>query len=234
MSTKIKKEVSLELLEKILNLFNTHGLHSTSMNDICIYLKISKRTLYQYFSNKDNVVEQVISFRQKKFHDLDNNLVKKIIKENPILTLLMTKNIIVQNFNRKTPNNIFDIKKYHPSVYNKLQEKNNIFYSKFLTETIERGIDDGIFEKKTDTELQIYLFTNQMSFLDDPEIFTNIKFPMDKVLSIIFENFIRSISTTKGLKEYKELVSIPLPNFRDIMIKFANKNKEEHGIKNIR
>jgi len=199
------------------------------MNDICTYLKISKRTLYQYFSNKDDVVEQVITFKQRSSHSLDNNLVKKIIKEHPILTLLMTRNIILQNFNSKTPDNIFDIKRYHPEVYTKLQEKNNLFYSTFLTETIRRGIEDGLFEKDTDTELQIYLFTNQMSFLDDPEVFTNIKFPMDKVLNVIFENFIKSISTIKGLAEYKKLMAVPLPNFHDIIAKFAK--QKMHNLK---
>ena len=50
-----------ELLENISELFLKYGLRSTSMDDICSHLKISKKTLYQYFSNKDDLVEQIMT-----------------------------------------------------------------------------------------------------------------------------------------------------------------------------
>ena len=53
-----------ELLENISELFLKYGLRSTSMDDICSHLKISKKTLYQHFSNKDDVVEQVLLYRR--------------------------------------------------------------------------------------------------------------------------------------------------------------------------
>ena len=52
-----------KLLEDISELFLKFGLRSTSMDDIANHLKISKKTLYQYFENKDNVVEEVMLFR---------------------------------------------------------------------------------------------------------------------------------------------------------------------------
>ena len=52
-----------ELLANISDLFLTYGLRSTSMEDICNYLKISKKTLYHIFENKDDVVEQVMLYR---------------------------------------------------------------------------------------------------------------------------------------------------------------------------
>lgn len=52
-----------ELLENISELFLKYGLRSTSMDDICSHLKISKKTLYQYFSNKDDLVEQIMMLR---------------------------------------------------------------------------------------------------------------------------------------------------------------------------
>ena len=54
-----------ELLENISELFLKYGLRSTSMDDICSHLKISKKTLYQYFSNKDDLVEQIMMHRRK-------------------------------------------------------------------------------------------------------------------------------------------------------------------------
>ena len=56
-----------ELLENISELFLKYGLRSTSMDDICSHLKISKKTLYQYFSNKDDLVEQIMMHRRNNY-----------------------------------------------------------------------------------------------------------------------------------------------------------------------
>ena len=37
------------------------------MDDICSHLKISKKTLYQYFSNKDDLVEQIMMHRRNNY-----------------------------------------------------------------------------------------------------------------------------------------------------------------------
>lgn len=56
-----------ELLENISELFLKYGLRGTSMDDICSHLKISKKTLYQYFSNKDDLVEQIMMHRRNNY-----------------------------------------------------------------------------------------------------------------------------------------------------------------------
>ena len=55
-----------ELVAAISGLFLTYGLRSTSMDDIAAHLKVSKKTLYQIFENKDDVVEQVVFYRLRK------------------------------------------------------------------------------------------------------------------------------------------------------------------------
>ena len=62
--SKEQKQASEELLENISGLFLKYGLRSTSMEDICSHLKISKKTLYQFFQNKEDVVEQVLMYRR--------------------------------------------------------------------------------------------------------------------------------------------------------------------------
>ena len=53
------------LLAGISGLFLKYGLRSTSMDDMASHLNISKKTLYQYFTNKDDVVEQVMVYRHE-------------------------------------------------------------------------------------------------------------------------------------------------------------------------
>ena len=57
----------MEIVKGISDIFLRYGLRSSSMDDICTHLKISKKTLYSYFSNKDEVVEAVMFYRRSQF-----------------------------------------------------------------------------------------------------------------------------------------------------------------------
>ena len=57
----------VEIVKGISDIFLRYGLRSSSMDDICTHLKISKKTLYSYFSNKDEVVEAVMFYRRSQF-----------------------------------------------------------------------------------------------------------------------------------------------------------------------
>lgn len=192
-----------ELLENISELFLKYGLRSTSMDDICSHLKISKKTLYQYFTNKDDVVEQVL------LHRRDNHRTQKDIQElrqhNSIEIMLSIRDHIITNLNSRMPANLFDLKKYHPDVYQRVNEKDQIFIHDLLNDVITKGIKEGNFRENIDREVQVYLFTKQMAFLGEPEMMSEIKYSPEIVVSTIVENVIRSFSTSKGIQELEKL-----------------------------
>ena len=71
-----------ELVAAISGLFLTYGLRSTSMDDIAAHLKVSKKTLYQIFENKDDVVEQVVFYRFEKRRE--ENAPDELLRMSPV------------------------------------------------------------------------------------------------------------------------------------------------------
>ena len=134
-----------ELLENISELFLKYGLRSTSMDDICSHLKISKKTLYQHFSNKDDVVEQVLLYRRNS-HQVKKDI-EKLKQNNPIKIMLSIRDHIISSLNSRMPANLFDLKKYHPDVYQRVNEKDQIFIHNLLNDVINKGIEEGYFRK---------------------------------------------------------------------------------------
>lgn len=194
-----------ELLENISELFLKYGLRSTSMDDICSHLKISKKTLYQLFSNKDDVVEQVL------LHRRNNNRARKDIERlkqhNAIQIMLSVRDHIIASLNSRMPANLFDLKKYHPDVYQRVNQKDQIFIHSLFIDIINKGIAEGFFRPEINREVQVYLFVKQMTFLGEPEMISDIKYPLDIIVSTIVENVIRSFSTPKGLCELEKLLN---------------------------
>ncbi|MEG0795132.1 MAG: TetR/AcrR family transcriptional regulator [Odoribacter sp.] len=194
-----------DLLENISELFLKYGLRSTSMDDICAHLKISKKTLYQFFTNKDDVVEQVMLHRREN-HQVQKNL-EELKQHNVIEIMWIIKEHIIHDMNSQMPANLFDLKKYHPDVYERINESHSKFFTSLLHELLDKGEKQGFLLKDIQKEIQIYLFIKQMSFLNEPEMISDTPYPADIIVSTIVENMIRSLATPKGIEELDRLIN---------------------------
>ncbi|MBO7134722.1 MAG: TetR/AcrR family transcriptional regulator, partial [Bacteroidales bacterium] len=70
----IEKET---ILEEVAKMFNANGIKPVTMDYISMDMKISKRTLYEIFKDKDDLVMQVMQHEMKKADEK----IKKIIAE---------------------------------------------------------------------------------------------------------------------------------------------------------
>lgn len=192
-----------ELLENISDLFLKYGLRSTSMEDICSHLKISKKTLYQAFCNKDDVVEQVMLHR--RFNRRTQQDIEQMKQLNSIKIMLSIRDHIIASFNSRMPANQFDLKKYHPDVYQRINEQDQEFIHDLFYNLIDKGIQDGYFRKDINKDAQVYLFVKQMALLSEPENISDIKYSVEIIVSTIVENIIRSFITPKGMEELERL-----------------------------
>lgn len=192
-----------ELVSAISDLFLTFGLRSTSMDDISTRLKISKKTLYQIFENKDDVVEQVVFYRLKKRQE--ENASDELSRMTPVHFLYNIKKHILKDLNTQLPANYFDIKKYHPEVYEKILKAEAKFMETLMDVVLKRGVVEGFLRGDTDMRLQIYLLTKQFGFFKEQELANAVEYPMGDLVSVIIDNFILSIATEKGRKELERI-----------------------------
>jgi len=196
-----------EILENISEIFIRYGIRSSSMDDIARYLKISKKTLYGMFENKNDVVDQVILYRKTTKDVYFDRL--NISTMEPIPYLYQHVNKAMEKFTSLPhPSNIYDLKKYHPEVYQKHFQTVNPKHLQIIHAFFDKGIADGVFRKEINKDVQAYLYSIQFLSLADPEItcFNNKGFDMKEVIAVIIENFIRSIATPKGVEELENLI----------------------------
>lgn len=192
-----------ELVASISDLFLKYGLRSTSMDDISTHLKISKKTLYQVFENKDDVVEQVMYYRLENLRR--ETRPEEVAKIGPVRFLYEMKKHIIANLNTLLPANYFDLRKYHPEVDRRTGEERDKIMKTVLRSILSVGMKSGYFRKDLDTELQMYIFNRQMSFLIEQEVPTDPVYPVSLLISAILDNFILAISTRKGVEEFEKI-----------------------------
>src|SRR5258708_4995487 len=118
-------EAKDRILQKAHELFMRYGVRSVSMDDIAAQLGMSKKTLYQYYSDKEELVDAVVTAL------LANNQKKcmagKQNAENAIHEVFQAFEMIQELFENMNPSIVFDLDKYHASVYKKIHQHKHVF-----------------------------------------------------------------------------------------------------------
>lgn len=196
------EDIAENILESAEALFMKYGIKSVTMDDIARELAMSKKTIYQYFKDKTDIVVQVarrhMEHEKQQIEDI-NNQSANIIEE-----LIMMTRCMKENHMKINPSVFMDLRKYYQrgwQVY--LEYKNKVFYKSILA-SLQRGIAEGVFRSDINVEIlaTMRLELIQLSFND--EIFPRDKFNFTDVHQQLSEHFIYGILTEKGKVLLKE------------------------------
>lgn len=196
------------IIDGAAGLFRKYGIKSVTMDSIAGHLGISKRTIYENFSDKDELLKGVLKSMTEKQKDL----LKKILDQsgNPIEAIFRLLEVNRDHFQSMSPVFQEDMKKFYLNIKN--NEDCEIPDYKNHKEIIEKGIMDGYFRQDVDSDLaNRCLFYLGASIMDD-ELYPFDLFSRNEVIRNTFINYLKGISTTKGL----ELINRLEANFNRI------------------
>jgi AcrR family transcriptional regulator len=108
-------EAKERILQKAHELFNRYGIRSVSMDEIAAQLGISKKTVYQYYADKDELVSAV--FNGIMSHNKEQCLKDRQIASNAIHEVFLAFDMVKEMFAEMNPAVLFDMEKYHPSAF---------------------------------------------------------------------------------------------------------------------
>lgn len=175
------------------------------MDDISKRLAISKKTIYQHYRDKDEIVclvtERVMEREEEQINEI------KLAAKDVIHELILLSKYIREHGQSVNPSVLFDLQRYHRSAWEiYLKFKENVFlYS--LIDTLNRGKEKGYIRAEVNVEILSLLRLEEIQMAYDADVFPREKFNFQEVQVQLFEHFVHGILTTKGLetlKLYKE------------------------------
>ena len=192
-----------EILSKANRIFQTYGIKSVSMEDVCKELKISKKTLYQYVDNKTDLLIKAIDYQ---FNNDEQKIIRAINgKHNAIDTLIEVSKQINEELKEFKPNIImFDLKKYYPEILEYLIDKKRKHFYDYIKGNLEQGIKEGLYRQDLNVDLITKLYIRKMEDMHDPDGFMNGDVSFEKIFEVMFDNHIRGIANDEGIKYYEE------------------------------
>jgi AcrR family transcriptional regulator len=196
-----------KILFRVRELYMKYGIKSITMDDVAAELGISKKTLYQFVADKDDLVGRYIDYeielRQEeicKCFKIGFNAIEELFE----ISGFMNKMMRDQN-----PATEHDLRKYYPHHYQKtIKTRRERMYSYVLL-NLKKGKEEGLYRKEMDEEIIAKLYLSRSENIHFNELFTIEEFTSSKLFTELIIYHVRGIATEKGIivleKKIKEL-----------------------------
>lgn len=181
-------------------LFMRYGVRSISMDDIARHLSVSKKTLYQHFADK----EDIVTVTCKGLLDRNAEQFEAIKKgaRNAIEELVGVSVCLKSSMQDINPSLLFDLQKYHPKAWKVWLNFKNKFIRESVVKNLKQGTQEGYFRPDIDPEVIASVRLEMVQLAFNEEIFPREKFRLTEVQMQIFDHFVFGLLTEKGRKLY--------------------------------
>ena len=185
------------IIEGAAELFKTYGIKSVTMDSLANQLGMSKRTIYEVFSDKDELLMGVLT----KLAQKQKEQVKKVLEEseNSIVAIFRMLEINREYFQDMSPSFQADLKKYYNHVMITKSDTSEMPDYRNHQQVVENGIKEKLFRKDINPDLANRCLYNLGRSIIDNDLYPYELFSRRDVIKNIFINYLRGISTSKGL-----------------------------------
>jgi AcrR family transcriptional regulator len=190
------------ILNKVRFLFMKYGIKSVTMDDVARELGISKKTLYQYVENKNDLLAKIFDMEIADSDCYIEGIDRS--KINAIEELFIIHKFLNKILNEYSPSSLYDLKKYYPEFYNKMTlVRREKIYTRIIR-NLKKGIEEGLYLDDINTELIAKIQVERTEKTMDNDYLTLDEISTPEIFLEIFKYHIRGIATPKGIKELEK------------------------------
>lgn len=186
-------------------LFMQYGIRSVSMDDIAQQLGMSKKTLYQYYADKDELVNSMID---RHITEMQSDCAHcRVQAVDAIDEMFITMERLMKDLVNINPMVLYDLEKFHYTAFQRFREHKDKFLFKVVKDNIEWGIREGLYRPDLQVEVMAKFRIESIMVPFNVGAFPPGKYNLAEVSQLILENFTYGLVTIKGhqlIQQYKE------------------------------
>lgn len=179
------------------------------MSDIAAQLGMSKKTLYQYIDNKNELVEKIL----KKYIENEKLMCNQAADtaEDALQEMFSISIQVQRNIENMNPSLLFDLRKYHFEVWQLFEQHRKEFILSIMKNNLKRGIEEDIYRKDMDTEIISRIHIGTINIFSDDELLPPDQFPRPLLHKEFVLYHLYGIVSEKGrelMSDYLKLLGI--------------------------
>ena len=154
------------------------------MDDLAAELRMSKKTLYQFFESKHSLLESVIRDFFQDFHDkihkiLEGEKSKKISVLKQVMALVQSQ---VSQFNILA---FEDIRKNNPEAWQLINHLEEKLINSELKKLLQEGKKEGTIHEDIDLDLIVLMILNTIKSVVIPQIVSQLSYSTEEVIDML-------------------------------------------------
>jgi AcrR family transcriptional regulator len=189
-------DVKERILDKATDLFLRYGIRSITMDEIATQLGISKKTIYQFFTDKDDMVSAVID------REIGKNEVEcaefRHQAENAVHQIFMAQDSADEMLRYTNPLILYDLEKHHPRAFQRLKRFKYEFLYNVLMDNMQWGMDQGVYRPDLNKDIVLKTRIENSFLVFNPDIFPVSRYRVVEVAYELSILYLYSLVTDKG------------------------------------
>ena len=186
-----------------------YGIRTVTMDDISRDLGISKKTIYQYFKDKKDLVNTItalhLDIEKSRFESTE------LRSENSVHELILISQCLRESIKDMRMNVLNDLQKFYPEAWKMFEnfKRNTMLCS--ITRVIIKGQEEGYFRKEIDPHLISIMRMEQVhTFIINQNLYPKEKYTLAEVQMQLFDHFVHGLFTPAGYQLFNQYTTAKL------------------------
>ncbi|MBN3583765.1 TetR/AcrR family transcriptional regulator [Algoriphagus aestuarii] len=191
-----------KILDVAVEQFSRYGVRTVTMEDIARLSGVSKKTIYQEFKDKKELVKMAFGMLLNQ----DQERLASILSDGDgvIEHLIYTSKMIRERLGNMNPMAILEVQRYFPDAWEMFECFRDEIIVTDIVNVLERGKNLGYFREEINSEILARMRVNQISAAFDPSNFNNLAYSFLDLHLEMMNHFLHGIFTEKGRQAYLE------------------------------
>ncbi len=203
-------ETKERILRKANELYLRYGVRSVTMDDIAEQSGVSKKTIYQFFVDKDELIEAVLQAEVEESEQSCN--ADKATAVNAVDEVFKAMEQLEEMFRNMNPSLVYDLQKYHPRAYRHIEKHKSEFVYQMIRDNLHKGIAEGLYRPEINIAILSKFRVESMMVPFSPEFQSKARYNIADLESEILLHFLYGIATPKGYKLIQKYQQVRLKN----------------------
>ena len=195
-----------EIVKRALNDFMQYGFKTFTMDDLASKMGISKKTLYEHFPSKQDLVEAVLDYAL----DMSCKNVEAFVQgEGSVIeNVYRNQKKVKEIFNINSDRPIWELQKYYSKTYERMEIEFAKSDARFIDKLLEKGWKEGLFREDINVNFYKTFYSSVQRLRSVANTFTEREFPFWDTIYTLMEYFFRILVNEKGMKELERVLQL--------------------------
>ncbi len=196
------KEKEKIFIGQALQAFLKYGIKSMTMDDLARHLGMSKKTIYNYVKDKNELVERSLAMQFNTEECAVSVICAKNL--NAIDEMFEIGLFISGMLNEMHPSIHYDLEKYHAEAFHKAKKSHEEHIYKCTVENLKKGMSEGLYREDLNAEVIAKIYMTKIDVVFNAELFPPTEISFNEVYSTMFRYHILGVASMKGATYLKK------------------------------